>query len=179
MPPRVAQQQDSRPRDRRQHAAAVAQPRPRDSRPRDSRQHAAALAGGRTADEQAAAEALARDAHLEERESTIAELDVKCGRLMAEVQRLREDAHQRDALVASLQAELASEKRTSERYLDEITQQEKMLTMICAYRTDDERRDASRLLQENLGLEERVRQLKLQVKRLAVVNVEGLDEDNL
>lgn len=98
---------------------------------------------------------------------------------MAEVQRLREDAHERDALVASLQAELESEKRTSERYLDEITQQEKMLTMICAYRTDDERRDASRLLQENLGLEERVRQLKLQVKRLAVVNVEGLDEDDL
>lgn len=123
------------------------------------------------------AAAATKDALLEERQASLATLEARSVEMRAEIARLHQRGRERDEQLTALQNELKEEKRTSERYLEEIVQQEKMLTMICAYRTDDERKDASRLLQENLGLEERVRQLKLQVKRLAAANVAALDDD--
>ncbi|KAG8467432.1 hypothetical protein KFE25_000748 [Diacronema lutheri] len=123
------------------------------------------------------AAAAERDALLEQRETAVAAQAALAAELRAEVARLRLEAEERNEVMQRLQSEIEEERRTSARYLHEIAQQEKMLAMICAYRTDDERRDASRLIQENLGLEERVRQLKSQVRRLAVANVALEDEE--
>jgi chromosome segregation ATPase len=116
---------------------------------------------------------------LAQRDKSVAKYQIRTSSLEAETKRLRELLDQRDARIASVESALKEEKRTTERYLHEITRQEKMLSMICAYRTDDERRDASRLLAENLGLEEKVQRLKAQIKRLAQDSIAAIDDDDL
>lgn len=95
--------------------------------------------------------------------------------LEADILGLRAVVEEREGTIRELRAELEAERRLNRNAITRITSQDQMLALVCAYRTDDEWRDGASLLQDNLNLEEKVKQLKAQVKRLAH---EALEHDD-
>lgn len=90
---------------------------------------------------------------------------------------LSELSTQQQQTIERLEDELAKANRLNRNYLNEVTKQDQMLSLVCAYKGEDERRDIAMLLHENITLEEKVERLQAQVKRLARENVAALNED--
>jgi outer membrane murein-binding lipoprotein Lpp len=114
---------------------------------------------------------------LEERDNIIQGHIARADGLEADVQDLRALVEERDSTIMDLRAELDAERRLNRNAIDRVTAQDQMLALVCAYRTDDEWRDGATLLQDNLDLEEKVKLLKAQVKRLAHEAVQHDDDD--
>lgn len=112
---------------------------------------------------------------LEERDKIIQGHVARAEGLEADILGLRAVVEEREGTIKDLRAELEAERRMNRNAVDRVKAQDQMLSLVCAYRTQDEWRDGATLLQDNLNLEEKVRQLKVQVKRLAHEAVEHED----
>mmetsp|Transcript_9138 Transcript_9138/g.26529 ORF Transcript_9138/g.26529 Transcript_9138/m.26529 type:complete len:151 (+) Transcript_9138:78-530(+) len=108
-----------------------------------------------------------KDKLLEERNEMISHLRAQLATARDKLAKTEEELRGVKQTKTKLEKDLRDEKRTNDRMLSQLAHGEKMLSMVCAYRGEDERKDAARLLQENLDLEDKVLKLKQQVKWLA------------
>ena len=104
---------------------------------------------------------------LEERDKIIQGHVARAEGLEADIVGLRAVVEEREGTIKDLCAELEAERRLNRNAINHVATQDQMLALVCAYRTDDEWRDGATLRQDNINLEEKVKQLKAQVKRLA------------